>query len=102
MREYLLTLLITAAVTYLLTPLVRRVAMAVGAIHAARDRDVHTEPIPLLGGLAMYGGLAVGLLVAAQIEPAAHRVRRQPDGQPACCWPAASSSSWASSMTGGG
>jgi UDP-GlcNAc:undecaprenyl-phosphate/decaprenyl-phosphate GlcNAc-1-phosphate transferase len=68
-REYLLTVLITAAVTYLLTPLVRRVAVAVGAIHAARDRDVHTEPVPLLGGLAMYGGLAVGLLVAAQIEP---------------------------------
>jgi UDP-GlcNAc:undecaprenyl-phosphate GlcNAc-1-phosphate transferase len=68
-REYLLTVLITAAVTYLLTPLVRRGAVAAGAIHAARDRDVHTEPVPLLGGLAMYGGLAVGLLVAAQIEP---------------------------------
>ena len=69
MREYLLTVLVTAAVTYLLTPLVRRLAVAVGAMHAARDRDVHVVPIPLLGGLAMYGGLAVGLLVAAQIEP---------------------------------
>ncbi len=69
MREYLLTVLITAAVSYLLTPLVRRGAIAVGAMHAARDRDVHTEPVPLLGGLAMYGGLVVGLLVAAQIEP---------------------------------
>jgi UDP-GlcNAc:undecaprenyl-phosphate GlcNAc-1-phosphate transferase len=68
-REYLLTVLVTAAVTYLLTPLVRRLAVAVGAMHAARDRDVHVVPIPLLGGLAMYGGLAVGLLVAAQIEP---------------------------------
>jgi UDP-GlcNAc:undecaprenyl-phosphate GlcNAc-1-phosphate transferase len=69
MREYVLTVLVTAAVTYLLTPLVRRGAVAVGAMHAARDRDVHTEPIPLLGGLAMYGGLAAGLLVAAQMEP---------------------------------
>ena len=69
MREYLLTVLIAAAVTYLLTPLVRRGAMTVGAMHAARDRDVHTEPTPLLGGLAMYGGLVVGLLVAAQIKP---------------------------------
>jgi UDP-GlcNAc:undecaprenyl-phosphate GlcNAc-1-phosphate transferase len=68
-REYLLTVLVTAAVTYLLTPLVRRLAVAVGAMHAARDRDVHVVPIPLLGGLAMYGGLAVGLLVAARIEP---------------------------------
>jgi UDP-GlcNAc:undecaprenyl-phosphate/decaprenyl-phosphate GlcNAc-1-phosphate transferase len=68
-REYGLTLLITAAVTYLLTPLVRRVAIKVGAMHAARDRDVHVVPIPLLGGLAMYGGLAAGLMVASQIEP---------------------------------
>ena len=68
-REYLLTVLIAAAVTYLLTPLVRRGAMAVGAMHAGRDRDVHIEPVPLLGGLAMYGGLAAGLLVAAQVEP---------------------------------
>ena len=36
MREYLLTLILTAAVTYLLTPLVRRVAVATGAMHAGR------------------------------------------------------------------
>src|SRR5712692_4872398 len=65
----MLTVLVAAAVTYLLTPLVRRGAMAVGAMHAGRDRDVHVEPIPLLGGFAMYGGLAAGLLVAAQIKP---------------------------------
>src|ERR1017187_2232491 len=64
MREYGLTLLVAAAVTYLLTPLVRRFAIAVGASHAARDRDVHVEPTPLLGGIAMYGGLAAGMLVA--------------------------------------
>ncbi|HEX4657032.1 MAG TPA: undecaprenyl/decaprenyl-phosphate alpha-N-acetylglucosaminyl 1-phosphate transferase, partial [Streptosporangiaceae bacterium] len=46
MREYALTMLVTAAVTYLLTPLVRRVAIAAGAMHAARDRDVHIVPIP--------------------------------------------------------
>jgi UDP-GlcNAc:undecaprenyl-phosphate GlcNAc-1-phosphate transferase len=39
----------------------------VGASHAARDRDVHVEPTPLLGGLAMYGGLAAGLLVAYRL-----------------------------------
>jgi UDP-GlcNAc:undecaprenyl-phosphate GlcNAc-1-phosphate transferase len=67
--EYLLTVLFTAAVTYLLTPVVRRGAVLVGAMHVGRDRDVHTEPVPLLGGLAMYGGLAAGLLVASQVEP---------------------------------
>ena len=67
MREYVLTLLTAAAVTYVLTPLVRRFAIAVGAMHAARDRDVHVVPTPLLGGFAMYAGLAAGLLVASQL-----------------------------------
>jgi UDP-GlcNAc:undecaprenyl-phosphate/decaprenyl-phosphate GlcNAc-1-phosphate transferase len=67
MRDYLYILIIAAAVTYLLTPLVRRGSIAVGALHAARGRDVHTEPTPLLGGLAMYGGLVAGLLVADRL-----------------------------------
>ena len=64
MREYLFVLIIAAVVTYLLTPLVRRGAIAVNAQHAPRARDVHTRPTPLLGGVAMYGGLVAGLLVA--------------------------------------
>jgi len=68
MREYLFVLIIAAAVTYLLTPLVRRGAIAVHAQHAARGRDVHKEPTPLLGGVAMYGGLVAGLLVAEQLS----------------------------------
>ena len=67
MREYLYILIIAAAVTYLLTPLVRRGAIAINAQHAPRSRDVHTAPTPLLGGLAMYGGLVVALLVAERL-----------------------------------
>jgi UDP-GlcNAc:undecaprenyl-phosphate/decaprenyl-phosphate GlcNAc-1-phosphate transferase len=66
-REYVLALLIAAAATYLLTPLVRRGAIATRTMHAARTRDVHVVPTPLLGGVAMYGGLAAGLLVANQL-----------------------------------
>jgi UDP-GlcNAc:undecaprenyl-phosphate/decaprenyl-phosphate GlcNAc-1-phosphate transferase len=67
-KEYVLALLLAAAATYLLTPLVRRGAIATGAMHAARTRDVHVVPTPLLGGLAMYAGLAAGLLVADQLS----------------------------------
>ena len=67
MRDYALTLLVAAAVTYLLTPLVRRLAGRIGAMKQPRDRDVHVVPVPTIGGLAMYGGLAAGLLVADQI-----------------------------------
>jgi UDP-GlcNAc:undecaprenyl-phosphate GlcNAc-1-phosphate transferase len=67
-REYVLALLLAAATTYLLTPLVRRTAIATNAMHAARSRDVHVQPTPLIGGLAMYAGLAAGLLVANQLS----------------------------------
>ncbi len=67
MKDYILTLLVAAAVTYMLTPLVRRAAIRFGAIHAPRERDVHTVPVPRGGGVAMYIGLAAGLFVAEQI-----------------------------------
>jgi UDP-GlcNAc:undecaprenyl-phosphate GlcNAc-1-phosphate transferase len=66
-REYLFMALISAAVTYLLVPLVRRFAIRIGAMPEVRERDVHTTPTPRLGGLAMYGGLVVGLLVASRL-----------------------------------
>jgi len=67
--EYILTLLITAAVTYLMTPPVRRLAIRIGAVPMARDRDVHASPIPRMGGLAMYVGVAAGLLAATELVP---------------------------------
>ena len=67
MREYALVLLVTAAVTYLLVPLVRRFALVTHAVQAPRARDMHTEPTPRLGGLAMFGGLIAGLLVASRL-----------------------------------
>ncbi|WP_030595679.1 MraY family glycosyltransferase [Streptomyces rimosus] len=66
-REYLLTLCVTAAVTYLLTGPVRKFAIAAGAMPEIRARDVHREPTPRLGGIAMFGGLCAGLLVAAHL-----------------------------------
>ena len=81
MREYALVLLVTAAVTYLLTPLVRRVAIATRAIHEPRSRDTHTQPTTLLGGLAMYGGLVAGLLLAQTIRPGPIPGRLLPEAQ---------------------
>ncbi|MFF1478235.1 MraY family glycosyltransferase [Streptomyces sp. NPDC058301] len=67
-REYLLTLCVTAAVTYLLTGPVRKFAIATGAMPEIRARDVHREPTPRLGGIAMFGGLCAGLLVADHLD----------------------------------
>ncbi|WP_372727673.1 glycosyltransferase family 4 protein [Nocardioides sp.] len=67
MREYVLVFLVAAAVTYLLTVVAREIALRTGAVAAVRDRDVHDEPIPYLGGLAMLGGLVAAYLVARQL-----------------------------------
>jgi UDP-GlcNAc:undecaprenyl-phosphate GlcNAc-1-phosphate transferase len=67
MREYLLCLLAAAAVTYLTVPLSRSLALRWGALAEVRDRDVHDQPTPRLGGLAMFAGLLVGLLLASKL-----------------------------------
>ncbi len=67
MREYLVVFLVAAAVTYLLTVIAREIAIRTGAVAKVRDRDVHAEPIPYLGGLAMLGGLFTAFLVAREL-----------------------------------
>ena len=67
MREYLLVFLVAAAVTYLLTAVAREIALRVGAVAEVRDRDVHAEPIPYLGGLALFGGLVAAYAVGREL-----------------------------------
>jgi UDP-GlcNAc:undecaprenyl-phosphate/decaprenyl-phosphate GlcNAc-1-phosphate transferase len=67
MREYLLVFLVAAAVTYLLTVIAREIALRTGAVAEVRDRDVHAEPIPYLGGLAMLGGLVAAYGVGREL-----------------------------------
>ncbi|MFD4857220.1 MraY family glycosyltransferase [Streptomyces atratus] len=67
MRDYLLMLFVTAAVTHLLTGPVRKFAITIGVVPEVRARDVHREPTPRLGGMAMFGGLLAGLLVASHL-----------------------------------
>lgn len=67
MRIYLFLLLVAAAVSFLTTPAARLLARRAGAMTAVRDRDVHDSVTPRLGGLAMFAGVAVALLLASQV-----------------------------------
>ena len=67
MRDYLLCLVIAAAVTYVMVPPVRALAFKWRVIAVVRARDVHTAPIPRLGGLAMLAGMCVTLAVASRL-----------------------------------
>jgi len=45
-----------------LTPVMRRLAAAVGAVDRPGPRSVHQRPVPLLGGVALYLAFAVAVL----------------------------------------
>ena len=67
MREYFLVFVVAAVMTYAATPFVRWLAIRSGAVTAVRDRDIHTVPIPRLGGLAMLFGFIAALVVASRL-----------------------------------
>lgn len=60
-----ISFVVAALLCYLLTPLVKDLAIKAGAVAIPRDRDVHTQPIPRWGGVAMYAAymLTVGVLL---------------------------------------
>ncbi|NDK90359.1 undecaprenyl/decaprenyl-phosphate alpha-N-acetylglucosaminyl 1-phosphate transferase [Gordonia desulfuricans] len=71
-RELLLVGLSAAAITYLLTSLVRVAAIRMGAVAVPRARDVHVIPTPRLGGLGMFAGMVAAIALAANL-PALNR-----------------------------
>src|SRR4051812_34634565 len=55
---------VTLAVSLVLTPLVRRFAVRKGLLDVpGEERRVHKVAVPRLGGLAIYGAFAVGVLL---------------------------------------
>jgi UDP-GlcNAc:undecaprenyl-phosphate GlcNAc-1-phosphate transferase len=67
MGGYAVILVVSAGLTFLLCPLVRKLAFRIGAVKKPGVRDVHTTAIPELGGAAMFLGFLVAMAVASQI-----------------------------------
>ena len=67
LRELGLVLLVAAAITYLLTGVVRTALVRTGRVAEIRKRDVHTQPTPSVGGLAMFTGLVCAPFLAQQL-----------------------------------
>ncbi|NMM95621.1 UDP-N-acetylmuramyl pentapeptide phosphotransferase [Bifidobacterium sp. DSM 109960] len=67
MRIYLFIAAVAGGATYLLTPLIRHLAIRIGAVGEVRSRDVHTIPTPRMGGLAMMLGFIIAMLFASRI-----------------------------------
>lgn len=65
-----LALLVALVVSFLMTPVVKTFAYKVGAIDVPKDaRRMHKVPIPRLGGLAIFIGFMVSILLFAEITP---------------------------------
>jgi UDP-GlcNAc:undecaprenyl-phosphate GlcNAc-1-phosphate transferase len=72
MREYLVTVLLAAIITYIITPFVKDLAVKSGAVAAIRSRDVHEAPTPRWGGLAMWLAMALTLVIVNYL-PLVHK-----------------------------
>ncbi|MGV0745615.1 glycosyltransferase family 4 protein [Mycolicibacterium sp. XJ870] len=82
LRELALVGLTAAIITYFATGWVRVLAIRLGAVAYPRERDVHLQPTPRMGGLAMYVGVAAAVLLASQL-PALTRGFVYSTGMPA-------------------
>lgn len=66
-QQYLIPLAVAFGVAVLMTPLVIRLALAVGIIDQPNERSISRRPnMPLMGGVAVGAGFAAGLLVAVR------------------------------------
>lgn len=64
MSTGLLAFFIALFASMVLTVPVRALALRVGMVDLPGPRKVHLQPIPLLGGLAMYGGVMLAIIFA--------------------------------------
>lgn len=67
--KVVLSLAAAALISFLATPIVKRMAYAVGAIDVPKDdRRMHSEPIPRLGGLAIAIAFLLTVVVLADLN----------------------------------
>ena len=67
MREYLLTASLAATLCFLITPIVRSLAMSAGVYTSLRSRDVHTAITPRWGGLSMWVAMSITFLTVSHL-----------------------------------
>lgn len=62
--------LAAAIISFILTPLVKKLAVRLGFVDIPKDeRRMHSKPIPTIGGLAIFGAFLIVTLAMAEISP---------------------------------
>src|SRR5690606_26404249 len=62
MRSFMLVFLIALSITVVSTPWIRRLAVATGFVDAPAARKMHTNPMPLMGGVAIFAGAILAIV----------------------------------------
>ncbi len=70
MAVYMIIFFAALGIAYAGTPLAQRVALALGFVKQPGARHIHSSPIPLLGGAAIYIGFMAALLLVNKNSPA--------------------------------
>jgi UDP-GlcNAc:undecaprenyl-phosphate GlcNAc-1-phosphate transferase len=65
---YLASFLLAFLLVYATVPYIRRFAIRVGFVDQPNQRKIHTEPVPLLGGLSIYLGCVVSAALFGRID----------------------------------
>lgn len=66
--DVLFTFIIALALSFFLTPFMRRIALRKGIVDRPGGRKVHKKPIPYLGGVAIYLAFISALFFASCLE----------------------------------
>jgi len=65
MNWHIFAFVLALVISYVATPWVRRLAIRLNVLAHPGGRRVHTSPMPLWGGIAIYGAVTVTCLLAA-------------------------------------
>ncbi len=68
LADYAIVLGVVTLTTFVVMPLVLRLAIRIGAVVSPDERRVHERPTPLLGGVGMLVGFLAGMAVAWRLH----------------------------------
>lgn len=66
--EYFITPILAFCVAAAAMPVLNRLALHFGFVDVPNARKIHAAPVPLLGGLAVFGGVVVALVLRGWID----------------------------------
>ena len=61
-----LVVLVTFLASFIITPIVKKIAIHVNALDVPNERKIHNKPIPRLGGLAIFLSFMLGYMLYAR------------------------------------